>query len=390
MNDHTIFARIVQQFLPDVRQHQSLSPQQASTCQNILNCHTAKLGGFDYMCDQCRQHFPRYHSCRHRHCPQCQQKASEQWVEKRMDDILPLSYFHLVFTLPHELNAWAQLHPSVIYHLLFQCSWDTLNQYSKNNRQLQGQLGMVSVLHSWGQNLNQHIHLHCLIPGGAIDHDNTFNISRRDYLYPHKVLAKLFRGKMVSALRKAHKNGKLHRIKAAKQVDDVLNTLMRKDWVINTKPHIRKPETVVRYLGRYTYRSAISLSRIQSVNKTSVSFRWLDYRDNTKKLMTLPGEEFLRRFLLHVLPKGFMRIRHYGYLANRVRIKQIKKIRDWLNTEQTTKAVIATQAKSNGSLILTATNKESTEHCPKCKTGYLYLIGEILSERERRRYAEIN
>ncbi|MFV2005629.1 MAG: IS91 family transposase, partial [Gammaproteobacteria bacterium] len=377
MNDHYIFARIVQQFLPGVRLHQSLSPQQASTCQNILNCHTAKLGGLDYVCDQCQQHFPRYHSCRHRHCPQCQQKASEQWVEKRMADVLPLSYFHLVFTLPHELNAWAQLHPSVIYHLLFQCTWDTLNQYSKHNKQLQGQLGMISVLHSWGQNLNQHIHLHCLIPGGAIDNDNTFNISRRDYLYPHKVLAKLFRGKMVSALRKAHKNGKLHRIKQAQQVDDVLNALMRKDWVINTKPHIKKPETVVRYLGRYTYRSAISLSRLQSVDKTSVSFRWLDYRDNTKKCMTLLGEEFLRRFLLHVLPKGFMRIRHYGYLANRVRVKQIKKIRDWLNIEQTTKVVISKQTTNNGPLILTASNKENTEHCPKCKTGYLRLIGEI-------------
>ncbi len=390
MTNHYIFAKIVKQFLPHVRQHQSLSPQQASACQNILNCHTDKLGGLDYMCDQCQQHFPRYHSCRHRHCPQCQQKASEVWVEKRMNDILPVTYFHLVFTLPHELNAWVQLHPSVIYHLLFQCAWDTLNQYSKNNRQLQGQLGMVSILHSWGQNLSQHNHLHCLIPGGAIAHNNTFTISRRDYLYPHKVLAKLFRGKMVSALRKAHKNGKLHRIKDKEQVDECLNTLMHKNWVINTKPHIKKPETVIRYLGRYTTRSAISLSRIQTVNETSVSFRWLDYRDNTKKIMTLSGEEFLRRFLLHVLPKGFMRIRHYGYLANRVRIKQIKKIRDWINKKQTTKVVITKTTQSSSPVILTSAHTEEAEHCPTCKIGYLHLIGEIFSERERRRFAEIS
>jgi len=389
MNDHYIFAKIVQQFLPEVRQHHALSPQQASTCQNILNCHTAKLGGLDYLCDQCKQHTPRYHSCRHRHCPQCQQKASENWVEKRMEDVLPLSYFHLVFTLPHELNTWAQLHPEVIYHLLFQCAWDTLNSYSKNNRQLQGQLGMISVLHSWGQNMNQHIHLHCLIPGGAIEDNNHFNISRRDYLYPHKALAKIFRGKMVSALRNACKKGKLHRIKQAGQVDDVLNTLMSKDWVINTKPHIKKPETVVRYLGRYTYRSVISLSRIQSVDQHNVRFRWLDYRDNQKKLMSLPGEEFLRRFLLHVLPKGFMRIRHYGYLANRVRIKQIKKIRDWLQDEKTTGTIISSQNKANGPLILSIANEGKAERCPHCKTGFLRLVGEILSIRERRRYAEL-
>jgi len=364
----------------NMQQHQSLSPQQASTCQNILNCHTSKLGGLDYMCDQCHQHYPQYHSCRHRHCPQCQQKASVKWVEKRMADTLPVTYYHLVFTLPHELNAWAQLHPDVIYHLLFTCAWNTLNDYSRNNKQLQGQLGMVCVLHSWGQNLKQHIHLHCLIPGGAMRDDGHFITTKRQYLYPNKALAKIYRGKMVSALRCAWNNGKLKRIKQPGEVNEVLDTLMRKDWVINTKPHINKTETVIRYLGRYTYRTAISLSRIQSVDNTHVKFRWLDYRDEQQKTMTLPGGEFLQRFLLHILPKGFMRIRHYGYLANRVRVKQLKKIRDSLshNTGEAFK-----KNQTSHVVYETRLTQDKPEPCPKCKKGILHLVGEIFSEKER-------
>lgn len=380
MTNHYLFAQIIKQFLPTLRSRQSLSPQQASTCQNILNCHTSKLGGLDYRCDQCQHHYPRYHSCRHRHCPQCQQNASKKWVEKRMTDVLPVSYFHLVFTLPHELNAWAQLHPDVIYHLLFQCAWNTLNDVSHHNKQLQGQLGMVSVLHSWGQNLKQHIHLHCLIPGGAMHDKGHFITTKRQYLYPNKVLGKIFRGKMVSALRRAWKTGKLKRIKQSGQIDTVLDALMKKNWVIHTKPHLRKAETVVNYLGRYTYRTAISLSRIHSVDEINVKFRWLDYRDNQKKLMTLTGGEFLQRFLLHILPKGFMRIRHYGYLANRVRIKQLKTIRACLNTQAANKTHADEPSKNK-----TFVQKDKSEPCPNCKQGILHLVGEIFSEKERRR-----
>ncbi len=377
MSDHFIFSRIVQQFLSDVQQHQRLSPQQASSCQNILNCHTAKLGGLNYACDDCAQHYPVYHSCRHRHCPQCQQKAGEQWVTQRLAATLPVPYFHLVFTLPHELNGWAQLHPEVMYHLLFQCAWHTLDDYSQHNKQLQGKLGMTAVLHTWGQSLNQHVHLHCLIPGGAMDHGHKFVISRRDYLYPHRALGKLFRGKMVSALRKAYQAGQLQRITRAGEIDQTLNTLMKKDWVIHTKPHLNKAETVVRYLARYTYRTAISLSRIVAVNETSVSFKWKDYRDEQKKIMTLDGGEFLRRFLLHILPKGLMRIRHYGYLANRVRVEQLEKIRSWIAEDKPT-----TQKK-----MIVPVNEivDTPMACPNCKTGHLHLIGIILSEKERRR-----
>jgi hypothetical protein len=283
-----------------------------------------------------------------------------------------------VFTLPHDLNGWAQCHPEVIYHRLFRCVWESLDDYSRGNRQLEGKLGMTAVLHTWGQNLNQHIHLHCLIPGGAIDDQGDFVTTRRDFLYPQRVLSKLLRGKMVSALRKDWRAGKLHRINEV-EVDRVLDQLMRTDWVIHTQPHLREPDTVLRYLARYTHRTAISLSRIESVDPTSVRFRWKDYRDNRTKSMTLPGEEFLRRFLLHVLPRGLMRIRHYGYLANRVRVKQLKQIREKLSARH--------RNESGAPEPQPLCSERPKDRCPKCKLGYLHFVGEILPERQRRRYA---
>jgi len=266
----------------------------------------------------------------------------------------------------------------VIYHRLFRCVWDSLDTYSRGNRQLQGKLGMTAVLHTWGQSLNQHIHLHGLIPGGAIDEQGDFKTTRRDFLYPQRVLAKLLRGKMVSALRQDYAAGKLHRI-PPDQVDTVLDLLMRTDWVIHTKPHLRQADTVLKYLARYTHRTAISLSRIESVDPTSVRFRWKDYRDDQLKTMTLPGEEFLRRFLLHVLPKGLMRIRHYGYLANRVRVKQLHHIRQRLATHSGSDTLTDKPAPIR--------NESRKERCPKCQLGYLHFVGEILSARQRRRYA---
>jgi len=179
MSNHFIFAQIIKQFLPKLKRQQKLSPQQASTCQNILNCHTAKLGGLDYQCDRFYQHTPYYHSCRHRHCPQCGQQASERWIAKRQQDTLPVIYYHMVFTLPHEFNAWVQLHPDVIYRDLFKSVWATLNEYSQNNKLLQGKLAMVCVLHSWGQNLKQHNHLHCLIPGGVLN-ENEYTACKKN------------------------------------------------------------------------------------------------------------------------------------------------------------------------------------------------------------------
>ncbi len=368
------FTSIAQSFLPAYRARYALSPQQASTCQNILQCHTAKLGCLDYACDACARHYPRYPSCRHRHCPQCQQRASARWAEQRMADVLPVTYFHLVFTLPHELNVWAQLHPEVIYHTLFQCAWQTLDSYSRRNRQLQGKLGMTAVSHTWGQNLSQHIHLHCLIPGAALTNDGVWVSTRRDYLYPQRALAKLFRGKMVSALRQAWSSGALHRLNDRTQVDRCLTALMAKDWLIHTKPHLNQAETVVRYLARYAHRTAISPSRIVAVDETSVSFKWKDYRDHQQKIMTLEGGEFLHRFLLHVLPKGLMRIRHYGFLANRVRVARLEQIRASLTTAEA-------ETDSKAAPIYP---RPTPERCPACGTGHLRLCAICRPAKVRR------
>lgn len=374
MPDTFRFAAIVQAFLPAYRARYALSPQQASACQNILHCHTAQLGCLDYACDACARHYPRYPSCRHRHCPQCQQRASARWAQQRMADVLPATYFHLVFTLPHELNGWTRLHPEVIYHILFQCAWQTLDAYSRHNKQLQGKLGMTAMLHTWSQNLGQHIHLHCLIPGGALADDGSWVSTRREYLYPQRALAKIFRGKTVSALRAAWSKGELHRISDSAQVDRCLNALMAKDWVIHSKPHLSKPETVIGYLSRYTHRTAISPSRIVAVDDTRVSFKWKDYRDQRHKVMTLAGDEFLRRFLLHVLPKGLMRIRHYGYLANRVRVDKLRKIRASLAQKKP-------EAERKAPPVYPL---PEAEVCPECKAGHLRLRAIIRPEKSRR------
>ncbi len=240
------------------------------------------------------------------------------------------------------------------------------------------QLGMSAILHTWGQTLDQHVHLHCLIPGGVINTQQGYTRTQRAYLYPERVLSRLFRGKMVSALRQAAKDGKLSRITRPGDIDDTLNAVMKKDWVIHTKAHIKKPDTVIAYLGRYTCRTAISLSRIMDVDDKSIWFKYKDYRDDKKKVMQLAGTEFLRRFLLHILPKGFMRVRHYGYLANRVRVEKIKQIRQSLEVEQVEKP----EAKNSAGEY--SRHNETEKPCPGCKAGYLHLIGLIPSEKERR------
>ncbi len=325
----TDMARVLQRFLPAYRQHYRLSPEQASVCQSIVQCQSEVLGGEYTQCSACGYGRPLYHSCGNRHCPRCKQQASAQWESKQLDVLLPVTYYHLVFTLPHELNAWCQLHPKTLYSLLFNAVWQTLSQFACTHKRLQGQLGVTSVLHTWGQNLQQHIHLHCLIPGVALKADrHAFETTQSDYLYPVNALKKVFRGKMVSLIRAAYEQGKLFRITRTHGVSQVLDSLMAKRWSMYIKPYIENPQTVIKYLSRYTYRIAMSNYRLIKVDNNSVYFYWKDYADHhRKKVMKLSGIEFIRRFLMHVLPRGFMRIRHFGFLANCIRQRRIECLR---------------------------------------------------------------
>ena len=288
----------------------------------------------------------------------------------------------MVFTLPHELNGWAQLHPEVIYALLFKAAWGTLNDFSKDPKRLNGKLGMTAVLHTWSQNLGRHIHLHCLIPGGALSEDEQhWHATNTPYLFPVRALSRCFRGKMVSLLRQAWTAKKMTRIESPLHVDTVLNQLMSKPWVIFTRHTGEQADTVVDYLSRYTFRIAISEQRLVSMNEHHVSFRWKDYASNgTKKTMVLEGVEFIRRFLMHVLPGGFMRIRHFGFLANCHRQPKLALIKILLKVEL---SVIGAQKESR-QITSVAQAINSLSHCPKCQYGIMRVIAEMNPGHKRR------
>jgi len=262
-------------------------------------------------CDRCGAEQPRYRSCGDRHCPQCQGRAREAWCERQRADQLPVPYFHLVFTLPHRLDAWVQSHPEVIYRALFRSTWATLDAFARNPKPLGGQLGLTGVLHTWGQNLRRHVHLYCLVPGGALSKERTRVPVKGSYLFPVKALSRRFRGQMVSRLRRAIQANEFAGIDPG-EVSRIRDALMAEEWVVYAKPCLQYTESVIGYLARYTHRIAISNARILGLYDDQVSLSDRDYRDGQHKTLTLDAPEFIRRFLLHVLPKWLMRVRHYG------------------------------------------------------------------------------
>jgi len=355
---------ILQQHLGDYGH--KLDSNRLKVCDHLLACHTPALGGIQYQCDHCENEIPLYHSCRDRHCPQCQNRASRQWRDKQQQAVLPVTYYHLVFTLPHALNGWVQLHPEVIYALLFKSVWKTLKAFGADEKRLNGKLGMTAILHTWGQNLSQHVHLHCLVPGGALDKDQHWHPAKSNYLFPVKALSRHYRGNFVSALRRCANQGELNRITHKGEVDSVLNQLMQKDWVVYSKHCLNRTDSIIGYLARYTHRIAISNQRLIDIDQDRVRFHYKDYRDDQQKVMALHYDEFIRRFLLHVLPKGLMRIRHYGILANRCRKASINLIRK----------ILATPAPDKSE----KTENESINYpCPKCRKGQLIPKHKITS-----------
>jgi hypothetical protein len=266
-----------------------------------------------------------------------------------------------VFTLPHELNGWVQLHPEVIYDLLFKVVWHTLKTFAVDPKRLDGRLGMTAVLHTWGQNLSQHVHLHCLVPGGALSKTNEWHAARSTYLFPVRALSRYYRGRMVSALRESATAGKLDRITRADEIGDILGRLMQKDWVVYSKHCLERSQSIVKYLARYSHRIAISNQRIIGIENDQVYFRYKDYRNDRSSTMSLHCAEFIRRFLMHVLPKGLMRIRHYGLLANRCRKASLEVLRKVLEQP---------------SEVTEGQKKEERNDypCPKCGKGHLVAI----------------
>ena len=365
---------VLHQFLPGYRQEHTLTPRQAEVCNHLKVCRTEALGGVQLHCDHCAYEQPWYCACRDRHCPKCQWCATQDWSDQQGRNVLPVTYYHLVFTLPHALNGWVARYPEVIYRLLFQAVWATLKTFGQNH--LQGQLGATMVLHTWGQQLTRHVHLHCLIPGGAIDPDGQWHAARSTYLFPDRALSRKLRGNLVSRLRQAYQDEQMPALQSD-EVNRLLEQLMQKDWVVYTNPWLKQPQTVINYLARYTFRTALSDARIQSVDEQGVALSYKDYQDNDRwKTLKLKGEELIRRFLLHVMPKGLMRIRHYGFLANCCRKKKLAQIRDVLGQPQPAQQSGETANDPQG----TGPREEQPDawHCPHCKKGNL-LVTESLA-----------
>ena len=294
----------------------------------IVRCRTAALGGHIDACTRCGYHAAiSYNSCRNRHCPKCQIGARERWIQARRRELLPSPYVHVVFTLPPQLASLALQNKKVIYGLLLRTSAETLLEVARNPRHLGAEIGFFSVLHTWNQKLQLHPHVHCVIPAGGLSpHRTRWIRSRPRFFLPIPVLRRVFRGKFVAGLKSAfqrkqlHLSGNLASLAQPKIFASWLRPLFRKDWIVYSKPPFGGPEYVLHYLGRYTHRVAISNHRLVAFEDGAVTFRWRDSaHNNEQKLMALSLDEFLRRFLLHLLPKGFVRIRHFGFLASRRR-----------------------------------------------------------------------
>ncbi len=348
--------------------HVSLGQLKAMSA--IETCRTAALGGHVERCEDCDHSRIAYNSCRNRHCPKCQGAAAKDWLAARQADLLPVGYFHLVFTLPAEIADIAYHNKSVVYDLLFRTSSETLLTIAADPKHLGARIGITAVLHSWGSAMTHHPHVHMIVPGGGISPDGARWVHcRSGFLLPVRVLSRLFRRLLLSRLTDAHRAGKLAFFGELAHLGDpqafaaFLAPLWAKDWFVYAKPPFAGPEAVLAYLSRYTHRVAIANSRLISLDEKGVTFRYKDYRRNGRerqRTMTLEPGEFIRRFLLHVLPKGFHRIRHYGLLASATRKANIVRARELLAAPapETVPDDIATAA--------TTTPADHRPPCPCC------------------------
>jgi len=333
-------ADIFRQIGPAYRsQHAAaLSAGQRRVMRDIERCRTAALGGHIEQCDACGHQRVAFNSCRNRHCPKCQSLVRAQWLEDRQAELLPVEYFHVVFTVPQEVAAIAYQNKAVVYDILFHATSQTLRTIAGDPKHLGAEIGFIAILHTWGQNLMHHPHLHCVVPGGGISPDGKRWIScRPGFFLPVRVLSRLFRRLFLEQLRQAFGRGELHFFNSLAALQDpaafakYLAPATHTDWVVYAQKPFGGPEQVLQYLGRYTHRVAISNNRLVEFANGQVSFNWKDYRHEARiKTMRLDAQEFMRRFLLHVLPPGFQRIRHFGLLANRYRQAKLEHCRQLL------------------------------------------------------------
>jgi hypothetical protein len=353
---------------------------QRQVLRAVQNCRTAALGGHVEACDQCDHQRIAYNSCRNRHCPKCQGPACARWMQAREAELLPVPYFHMVFTLPGALGPLALQNPRVVYALLMQAAAQTMIEVAADPKHLGSEIGVLAVLHTWGQNLMHHPHVHCVVPAGGLAPDGDRWIAcRKGFFLSVRVLSRVFRGKFVRGLKQAFARGQLQfhgslaELAAPQVFKHLLDQVVRHDWVVYAKRPFGGPAAVLKYLARYTHRVALSNRRLVRLAEGRVTFRWKDYtHGGRQRIMTLAATEFMRRFLLHVLPTGFVKIRHYGFLANRFRTAKRELCRQLLGVSSEPSAS-AMEVAERSAVPATATACEP-ERCPRCRQGRLRVI----------------
>jgi hypothetical protein len=366
-------ADILIKHIGDYQNQYPLWSEHRKIVSDLLNCRTAHLGGHIARCNHCAAVRITYHSCRNRHCPRCQHMPRERWLEKRKDEILPTNYFHVVFTLPHELNTIILNNKAVMLNILFKAASQTLLTFGQN--ELGGKLGFIAILHTWDQKLKAHFHLHCLIAGGAISKDGAHWIPcKSNYLFNNKALSLVFRGKFMDRMSNARQCEKIKL--AGNQYKKLKNKLYTKKWIVDVRDPVKSPERVLEYLARYTHRVAIANSRITALKDGMVTLKINNRKKNRKEQVTITAVKFIQRFLLHSLPKGFVRIRHYGFLANRNRASNLNAIRQLMGLSAAAEKQIA----SVKEMMLKLTGIDITT-CPCCNKGKMKLVVEIPRRR---------
>ena len=380
------------------------SAQQQKAIHAISRCRTSALGGHALRCNHCGVQEISYNSCRYRHCPKCQTTKQLRWLEQRKTELLPTHYFHVVFTLPHEINAIASYNQSIIYNMLFKSAWLTIDAFGKDKNQLGGLMGMLSFLHTWGQNLSQHIHLHCMIPGGALYEDaegkKQWRSSKKTFLFSSRAMAKYFGKTFMTLLERAFSNkelnlkGGISELSESKTLGQFMIKLSKKSWNVYAKEPFNGAEGGITYLARYFAKTAIGNERILSCDDEQVAFKWRDYSDNSKsKIMTLDAHEFIRRYLSHILPDGFMRVRSFGFLANACKTKNIATIRTLLHDEQMKEATavqsIASAIDSNDIDIPQPLGNLVVAACSSIDIGIVPMVSEVIQLKAKESVAEL-
>ena len=392
MQNQVDFSDILHEYGQEYISKNNIKGQQKGIIQLLSACRTAAMGSHFEKCDQCDYSGKAYNSCRNRHCPVCQQKDKLQWLDKRMQELLPVGYFHVVFTIPHQLNPLCLDNKKVMYDILFKAASQTLLELSKDTKHMGADTGLVTVLHTWGQNMMEHPHLHCIMPNGGISSDKehwVYPQKKGGFFVHYKVVSRVFRGKFLDLLQKAvdkgllNFKGKSRELVSKKKLAGLFDRLYKMEWVVNIQKPLGKPEKVLEYLSRYVFRIAITNRRIIEVKDGKVRFSWKDYRSGLFREMKLDVHEFIRRFLLHLLPSGFFKVRYYGIFASRYRKKNIRVAKQILKQQQD---IISQEDFEDGLVvyekqdavwneILQKIRQYQKPNCPNCGKGRLRFNG---------------